>query len=62
MKKNCPKCDDGVGECVCGLSPSWKPAPARTQEPQHDVVRQTQYPLHYRLTRGFAILSGRSDV
>lgn len=32
----------------------------KTQEAQHDAARQAQYPIHYRLTRGFAIMGGGS--
>lgn len=30
----------------------------KTHEPQHDAMRQTQYPVTYRLARGFAIMNG----
>ena len=35
-------------------------SPGRNQEEQPSVIRMIQYPYHYRLTRGFAIMNGGS--
>lgn len=42
------------------LSPNEHSGRGKTSEAQHDTLRQTQYPLHYRLARGFAIMNGGS--
>lgn len=52
-----PECEQ-LDECSHALEPDENSGRGKTFEQAHDVQRQTQYAVHYRLTRGFAILSG----
>lgn len=53
----CIKCKD-LKECCCTLTPNENSGKGRPLEREHDTLRKTQYPLAYRLARGFRILSG----
>lgn len=56
-KYQCPRCLD-LPECACTCKPRMGQSRDRSQEQQHDVTRQMQYPIAHRLTRGFAIMGG----
>jgi hypothetical protein len=54
---NHPECSQ-LDECCHPLAPNENSGRGKHFEQTHDVARQLQYPMQYRLRRGFAILSG----
>lgn len=57
--EDCPFCGSSDVR-IAGdvLQPDENSGRGKAFEPEHDVARKQQYPLHYRLARGFALLSG----
>jgi hypothetical protein len=56
-KCNHQECEQ-LEECCHPLAPNENSGRGKTFEQTHDVARQLQYPMHHRLSRGFAIMGG----